>query len=1656
LNQHGTSAAKAQEIRARETLVWEVDFSDCYWGIAMFAILIRRLVWWLLALLLLPSSGWAWTQGLQEAVNAVAAGTATPTQQMTVFVNNTEVNLMAQKGMVNLDAYKTVQQQFNDLNQKFVKQAFDGSGFDPHASELKLNPGTDTDINVKPSSGANTKIKLEDITKAEDKYQKAIKEYFQNQPGIDKSKVPTSHVDTNTDFMPHPEHVDPGEFKKIANHINDNHGTMYTDPKAASAQAKLGDKAAKLTVEEAGAFSKEVKELANAKIAAADKARKDAAAIRASNPGEASKLEAMASNYEYQAAKYHARLTDVNNQLRGQYGLTNKAGAMDDVSRAIANIGRNPYSSAEVNMVRSLHAKALQNSADNMIGSMLEIAKKNPGSLPQIRQIIAAESKALSAAGAAKAATRLQDAVQQIEAAAKWAAFKEAAKDLSGFNATTKFSAVMTAGGAILIGYQGVQIALTEVKADDTFLDFLKNVYIHAGWEGTGLGPAFEGAQKEEIDKYMKEIMAGRDPSMFKHITFTILKTGVYMGQEAIIGILTLPSTIWEAFTQEKEMEAYAAMQNELAKVMRQMILDRRAFDDLMTRMRKLGLHDEDAKFFLDCMCRSCGGSLGGLYNPSFKGEYGHGPCQCNGPLTIWKTPLPVGDKKVEYACFNSVTKMRYDQAQDIFDKWHQQALKENAQSVAPALAEIKQEIVKGNLENDEELVRRLADQFAAIQPLLLPDDADWVKAMIGPHLVNHAYKQAEKGNLPRAVENMDKAIDKVGIRGAQNEANSKQQREQYKAWDPVWKQAKEKRLAPIDAMLGKRQIDQARGHLEVLEYQMIKDPTRPLPPAIKDPDFLRLKTRLDELQKAYNEALATTMKTSSDLQKAKDMRAAIPVLERMLNDWEHRAETAEGFRRQIAYDREQVAKADDLRKRGQDAEGQGNLPLAIEQYTASLDIQRDEGLQAHVARLKGTQAEQQARKVQARQLRDQAQALQQQGRIAEAIAGYKQSLAIWPDPELQTFVTQLEKGLADQQARKAQAKQLRDQAQAQQQQGRIAEAIGGYKQSLVLWPDPELQAFVTQLEKGLADQQARKAQARQLRDQAQALQQQGRIAEAIAGYRQSLGLWPDPELEDFIRKLEAGMAQTKPSPVPAPATQAPVPAAVVPAVNPVGVWRHEPSASWTIRRLPNGQYFAEETGLGYASGPGVWTPSGSFRIDYVTRDGAIKGIYEVIFDPAGHQASGTVRELNGPQRSGRTNWTRIAGTEPTSAPVAPVATAPAPAVQTIGNIAGVSNGPTKPSTFTLDEPRVLTLLQTYHWNNAGGAAPGTIGLRDAEGRTYGPWRADGTPGQGGVPNAYWNTRPGVTLAPGTYTVIDSDPSTWAQNAGTGGAGHIRVETGSVSATGSAPPAPRPAAPVAVTSAQPASQPPVPSTSQTGVVANFPVVGRWKTETIEAGKIVDVSETIFNTDGSYTMDVSPDTLAGTAVCTIRGQYSVAGAALNLRPQGSQCRFKDGTTRSEPIERYDTVKGPVSGDARTFTFRPEGMQTTVRYTRTEGAVSTAVPAAPSVQGSAGKTGSPSASASTLSAELRNASREAVHIVVEGDRYDPANRLSPGEKRVLLVTPKADGSVTFQAGRNGQTIATKIWRGVAGDKSRVPVVVFDEANPFEKLVITTGLR
>jgi hypothetical protein len=105
------------------------------------------------------------------------------------------------------------------------------------------------------------------------------------------------------------------------------------------------------------------------------------------------------------------------------------------------------------------------------------------------------------------------------------------------------------------------------------------------------------------------------------------------------------------------------------------------------------------------------------------------------------------------------------------------------------------------------------------------------------------------------------------------------------------------------------------------------------------------------------------------------------------------------------------------------------------------------------------------------------------------------------------------------------------------------------------------------------------------------------------------------------------------------------------------------------------------------------------------------------------------------------------------------------------GNSDAVLNRPTRATVFVLNGSTRIAKITTYHWNDGRGAPAGTIALKSSSGETYGPWQATGEPGQGGVANAYWVADPNVSLPPGSYTVIDSDPATWARNDASVGAG---------------------------------------------------------------------------------------------------------------------------------------------------------------------------------------------------------------------------------------------------------------------------------------------
>lgn len=75
---------------------------------------------------------------------------------------------------------------------------------------------------------------------------------------------------------------------------------------------------------------------------------------------------------------------------------------------------------------------------------------------------------------------------------------------------------------------------------------------------------------------------------------------------------------------------------------------------------------------------------------------------------------------------------------------------------------------------------------------------------------------------------------------------------------------------------------------------------------------------------------------------------------------------------------------------------------------------------------------------------------------------------------------------------------------------------------------------------------------------------------------------------------------------------------------SPVGTWSNTTAASiWTITKTASGEYFCQESGLGNVKGPGRFTPSGTFRIEFGV------GFYELRFASDNRSATGYCNSVN-------------------------------------------------------------------------------------------------------------------------------------------------------------------------------------------------------------------------------------------------------------------------------------------------------------------------------------------------------------------------------------------------------------------------------------------
>jgi len=122
------------------------------------------------------------------------------------------------------------------------------------------------------------------------------------------------------------------------------------------------------------------------------------------------------------------------------------------------------------------------------------------------------------------------------------------------------------------------------------------------------------------------------------------------------------------------------------------------------------------------------------------------------------------------------------------------------------------------------------------------------------------------------------------------------------------------------------------------------------------------------------------------------------------------------------------------------------------------------------------------------------------------------------------------------------------------------------------------------------------------------------------------------------------------------------------------------------------------------------------------------------------------------------------------------ICTGPAFQIFNNWNTGAVANGGTPPSFSTNGQTYCLDSLDTYHWNAGKGTIPGSIGLL-FNNQSIGTWTATGRSAQGDAPNVNWNAGPApqVIVLNGTYTVADSAPSTWSQNAASNGFGFTQV-----------------------------------------------------------------------------------------------------------------------------------------------------------------------------------------------------------------------------------------------------------------------------------------
>ena len=225
-------------------------------------------------------------------------------------------------------------------------------------------------------------------------------------------------------------------------------------------------------------------------------------------------------------------------------------------------------------------------------------------------------------------------------------------------------------------------------------------------------------------------------------------------------------------------------------------------------------------------------------------------------------------------------------------------------------------------------------------------------------------------------------------------------------------------------------------------------------------------------------------------------------------------------------YDR--ILRALDLQKKGAEQRGKDLLADALKTFRRAHVVWPMPEGETSIKELEAELDALRVRNQKAEWLKDTAAAYDQEGQIQEALEYYNQSQALVPSQAIEERILRISRRLE----LIAEADKLAGTGSSLERNGKLVEAIESYKASLENNPDEALALHVKELEEIVVQ---RKRQAAALFREGSDLQRKRQETEALLRYRESMAMWPSPEAQKRIDALERTVRLPKSADIRAP-----------------------------------------------------------------------------------------------------------------------------------------------------------------------------------------------------------------------------------------------------------------------------------------------------------------------------------------------------------------------------------------------------------------------------------------------------------------------------------------------------------------------------------------